>query len=83
MRGQGHVRLNLPGGSIQRESGRPMTSAGASESKALEELYEFSLPALVLHDPLSESCTIDWKGDLNAHNKSSRRIIHQRTLCSC
>ena len=35
-----------------------VTTAAAAE----DEVYEFAMPSLILHAPLSHKCRLDWKG---------------------
>ncbi|KAG1659542.1 hypothetical protein FOA52_016165 [Chlamydomonas sp. UWO 241] len=64
------VKVSLSGGGrvCFHAAGTPGVSAaaggGPDQAGAAQEDYTFTLPNLVLHDPLSSACAVRWKGTM-------------------
>jgi hypothetical protein len=67
----GVVQVSMTGGgrvsfivepSHADQEGEPAAADKASSSQQ-QEAYNFSIPTLVLLEPLSDSCALEWKGE--------------------
>ncbi|GAX80360.1 hypothetical protein CEUSTIGMA_g7799.t1 [Chlamydomonas eustigma] len=93
MGGVNYVKVSMTGGgrvsfvaeSLQADQEvSSAAAAAAAASKALitqeQDVYEFSIPTLVLLEPLSGNCALEWKGyDITRSNIGYLAIKHRPT----